>query len=231
MAFGLTQPPAVSVSREAARRTQCKNQLKQIGFIFKTWHDQSGRFPDSNMAKPGQPAVSWRVALLPEFDQSELHRRYDDSLVWNNAKNLEVGKRRFDGVICPSGRNLQDSYGRWFASYFLVGGPMTAFPSGAGLSIGEITDGISNTLLVTEAAGQRIVWTEPRDLDVTRDPLGVNLTGTSPTHSPGILSSYHRGGAQAVLADGSVRFLNEHIAPAVLKAMTTATGGETVPEW
>ena len=75
-----------------------------------------------------------------------------------------------------------------------------------------------------------VVWTEPRDFDVSREPIGVNLGGTGRTDSPGMLSSYHAYGAHAVFADGSVRFIPETIDPQVLRALTTIASGDHMPE-
>lgn len=231
--------PAISLvvpweqGQGSSRRTQCRHQLRMIYLAMKAWHDREGRLPDTNIAEPDQPPLSWRVALLPDLDQPILRRKYDDERSWDDTANLEVAKQSFMGFLCPGEIEMRDEHGHWFTSYFLITGPKTAFPRGKGISFDAITDGRSQTLLVTEAGGQNIVWTEPRDLDVARDPISVShLTWThQPTPSPGILSSYHTGrGAHAVFADGSVKFISEQIDPAVLKALTTSTGGETIPD-
>ena len=89
--------------------------------------------------------------------------------------------------------------------------------------------------MFVEAVGLNIVWTEPRDADVSRVPIGVNLKGTGKTDSPGLMSSYHQvngGRAMMVLADGSVRFINQSIDPHALKSLTTIAGGEPLPpDW
>ena len=95
----------------------------------------------------------------------------------------------------------------------------------------DIKDGAANTLAVVEASGLNVVWTEPRDFDVARQPVGVNLKGLGRTDSPGLMSSYHQAGAQGAFADGSVRFINENIDPRVLKALTTIDSGDVVKEF
>ena len=77
-----------------------------------------------------------------------------------------------------------------------------------------------------EAAGLRIIWTEPRDIDTAKQTLNVNAPGPTPEESTSVLSSYHSHGAFALYADGSVDFVSESIDPAVLKAMTTAAAGD-----
>ena len=96
--------------------------------------------------------------------------------------------------------------------------------------LSDMADGTSNTLAVVEATGLNIVWTEPRDSQVSGDNLGINLTGPTPTESSALISAWHRGGGHVLLADGSVRYLRHDIDPAVLKALTTVNGGESLPE-
>jgi prepilin-type processing-associated H-X9-DG protein len=121
-----------------------------------------------------------------------------------------------------------DDLHRYFTAYAGITGPQTAFPGGKALPIAKFTDGTSNTIVYGEAPGLKIVWTEPRDIDISREPIGIDLPGPRRGESPGTLSSYHSGGATAVFADGSVRFLSNNIKPAVLQALLTATGGESV---
>jgi prepilin-type processing-associated H-X9-DG protein len=71
------------------------------------------------------------------------------------------------------------------------------------------------------------VWSEPRDFDVSRGPLGFNLPGTEFGRSPGLLSSYHDY-PNVLFADGSARMLSTQVDPKVLKALTTAAGHEKV---
>ena len=61
--------------------------------------------------------------------------------------------------------------------------------------------------------------------------VGMNLPGRRPYTSPGTWSSFHKDGAHTLMADGAVRFLNKNTDPQVLKALLTATGGETVGEF
>lgn len=84
------------------------------------------------------------------------------------------------------------------------------------------------TLLVVEACGTNIIRTEPRGSDITTNPIGINPLGSVSGQSDGLASSYHAGGAQVLLADGSVHFLSQQMDSAVLQAMATATSGEAL---
>lgn len=73
--------PAVQQAREAARRAQCKNNLKQFGLAFQNYHDTSLSFPASGTASRG-PGIyawghGWGIAILPFLDSSPLYKRFD----------------------------------------------------------------------------------------------------------------------------------------------------------
>jgi len=95
----------------------------------------------------------------------------------------------------------------------------------------DVTDGVSNTLAIVEACGLPVVWTEPRDVDLAEQRVGVNLPGDQPGRSRGVVSSYHPQGGHVAMADGSVRFMSADIDPGVLRALLSATGGEPPPAW
>lgn len=168
------------------------------------------------------------MALLPFLENRHLYEQYDVSWAWDDPANLPVAQTPVSALLCPSDVYTRDAQERYFTDYLMVTGPETLFPKGRGTQVDAIEDGASNTLLLAEACGQNIVWTQPEDLDVRQNPVAVNVAGSTPTHSPGILSSYHHRGAHAALADGSVRFISEDIDPQVLHALTTASGGEAI---
>src|SRR5215216_7139987 len=69
--------PAVQAAREAARRVQCVNNLKQIGLGILNFHDQEGHYPPPAITgQDGRPLLSWRVALLPYIGEEALYREF-----------------------------------------------------------------------------------------------------------------------------------------------------------
>ena len=80
--------PAVQQARESARRTQCKNHLKQIGLAIHNYHDSTGRFPiNFGLGTSGQFAYevgthrkgNWLAQLLPYYDQASFYSKLDFS--------------------------------------------------------------------------------------------------------------------------------------------------------
>ena len=223
--------PTVPHAREAARRTQCKNNLRQIGLAFSNFEVTNVRFPGS---ENDDPPHSWRMAILSFTDYSSLHSKYDFKAAWNSTRNEPIATIPSVLYQCPSRVDLhhdqlvKDQQGRFYSQFAMINGTGSV---GSGVTSREIKDGISSTLMVVEACGLDIVWTEPRDVNIDTQPEGVNLPSPTPGMSPGWVSSHHRGGAHVLLADGSVRFLSENINPATLKSLTTIDGRDPVAEF
>src|SRR6476661_8060061 len=98
--------PAVQQAREAARRSQCKNNLKQIGLALHNYHDVNGCFPPAYIAdENGKPMHSWRVLILPYLDQAALHTEYNFSEPWDGPNNSRLLARRPAVYACPSHGN------------------------------------------------------------------------------------------------------------------------------
>ncbi|MGD9857493.1 MAG: DUF1559 domain-containing protein [Planctomycetaceae bacterium] len=107
--------PAVQQAREAARRTQCRNNLKQIGLALHNYHDQALAFPPITVTGPcewsrspfGTDAVGWwpwRVRILPYIDQGNLYDEFDldEDAHYNLAKYEPQMSQNIPLFLCPS---------------------------------------------------------------------------------------------------------------------------------
>ncbi|MBN2022373.1 MAG: DUF1559 domain-containing protein [Pirellulales bacterium] len=208
--------PAVQAAREAARRVACVNNMRQIGLGLMNFEAAHKRYPNYSdpRAPEGEP-ISWRVELLPQMEQGYLHDQYDPNQPWDSPVNGTIADPMPTIYRCPSSGNAAPLE----TDYLGVSGPGAVFQEKGNVSMKDIRDGASNTIVVIESHPSGIHWMEPADAKTEDfDPLGA---------SP--LSSAHPGVANAVFADGSVRSLSDDIDPAALKAMTTIQGGEQAP--
>ena len=227
--------PKVGGVREVARTSQCRNNLKRIALSMHNALENEGAFPAAIVrSEETGPPRSWRVELLPYLDERTLRPKYIDTKEWTDVANLPVAQQGPRSYSCPSNPHREDAGQRTLTAYVLPTGPGQAFDDAARRKVSDFQDGLSQTLLVVEACGLDIVWTEPRDVPVDSAPVGINLPGTARGTSPGLLSSHHprgqRGGAYATFGDGVVRFLSGNTDPQVLRAMTTIRGGESVSD-
>ncbi len=170
--------PAVQQAREAARRAQCVNNLKQIGLALQNYHESHNTFPPgyvSNFDSLGNdtgPGWGWAAMILGELDQGPLRASITFELPIENIANTNPRTTRISSGMCPSDSAestwtavTRDTLGNplsticTVASANYVGVFGVAEPGIAGdgvffrnsqIGIRDITDGASQTLLVGE---------------------------------------------------------------------------------
>ena len=96
--------PAVQQAREAARRTQCKNNLKQMGLALFNYESTHNCFPPAriDVSSPVTYQTSWTVLCLPYLDQTPLYNIYNFNVSWSDPVNLPAIKNQLAVFICPS---------------------------------------------------------------------------------------------------------------------------------
>jgi prepilin-type processing-associated H-X9-DG protein len=206
--------PAVQSAREAARRAQCTNNLKQIGLAMHNYHDANGALPKPAMAdNDGKPLLSWRVAILPYIEQAPLYNKFKLAEPWDSPHNKALIKEMPPTYACPS----RPASAPGMTTYQVFSGPGALFEPGKAIGFADVTDGMSTTIMLVEAKDP-VIWTKPDDLKFDPAAAGdATLFGAY---------SFHPGGLNALFADGSVRFIKRTIDPKLFKAVITRAGGE-----
>jgi prepilin-type processing-associated H-X9-DG protein len=229
--------PAVQQAREAARRTQSKNNLKQLGLALHNYHDTFNALPAGTLPNTGlQPneRLSWLTAVLPYVDQAALYNQIDKKSGWNQGANEKLTKTDLDVFRHPSVRpNGEPGQTNYFglAGVGKDGPTLDARNPRAGFfaydkprSFRDITDGLSNSAAVAESATS-LPWGQGGVATIRA------LTEKPYINGPDGIGGVSPGGANILMGDGSVRFISDKIDPKTMEAITTISGGEAVNDF
>lgn len=213
--------PAVQQAREAARRTQSKNNLKQIGLALHNYHDVYGGIPVTiHSPDTDEPYSSWMTSMLPYVEQGRLYETIDTNEPWTSAKNqpafATVIPHYLNPRIADPGSDTVNGLG---AAHYA--GNSQLFVPNKMVRFRDTTDGLSNTMVAGEVSAGFKPWGDPTNL---RDPA----TGIGPTATQ---FGGPNGVTQILLMDGSVRVISADINPRILKALASPNGGETIGEF
>ena len=291
--------PAVQAAREAARRSQCGNNLKHIGLAMHNYHDTHKSLPFGALAGWGH---GWHLFILPFLEQQAVYdlcpQPFDDRGDWSGTDPrglalIAIARQPIDAYKCPSDpmgirepRDINGLTNRAVGSYLGSAGGNAKSDSIGEMQDGNgvlrparfninhatskprnpvrfasIIDGMTGTLLVAESPYSVDSGAIPEctycdrfyhyhvefDLGDGSDfsenmgsayyPINLafskDLT-THPKNSSGrvcAFGSWHPGGCNSVLCDGSVRFVSESIELTIWQAVGSRNGRETPGNW
>ena len=204
--------PAVQSAREAARRAQCSNNLKQIMLGMMKHENGHKALPARAIVnQAGTPILSWRVAILPFIGELDLHTKFRLNEPWDSPHNKALLAEMPAIYRCPSCPVTDPTH----TNYHVYGGPGTLLEASRGVKLNEITDGTSTTISVVESK-HGVPWTKPEDIPF--DPNGQIIPG----------SAFHPGLFNAAFADGSVKPIKLPVDLDFLRSLITRAGGERV---
>jgi hypothetical protein len=203
-----------------ARRQQSQNNLKQLALALQHISAEYKYMPPAALCDPqsGKPLLSWRVAVLPYIGEARLYSQFKRNEPWDSRHNIRL-LGQMPKVFAVEGMQAKPGY----THYQLFVGPGTPFdprfaPIGGPFGRqgprypASFTDGVSNTILIAEAA-EAVPWTKPQDIDY--DPR-------RPVPELGIFYD----GFNVALADGEAWFIRNSISQKTLHAVITAAGAE-----
>jgi len=200
--------PAIGSAREAARRMQCANQLKQIGLALHCYHEDHQSLPVGwQWETSGQSAYGWAVSLLPYLEEREIYRLVDRGQTLEQPSHDEARRAVIPFLLCPSdittatfllfdnvsaGIAPQPLFELPTANYVGVFGTFEAddqipSPPGDGAFVEsrsvrftELERGLSNTLLVGERTMARVpsTWL---GVDARGEDAACRLVGSAIT--------------------------------------------------
>ena len=208
--------PAVQAAREAARRMQSSNNLKQIALAMHMYHDANKVFPPrASYAADGTPLLSWRVHILPYIGEEALYKQFRLDEAWDSPHNKQLVEQMPSVYRNPSALPSNS-----MASYVVPCGKGAIFEGQDGTPMIRIQDGTSNTILALEAnENTSVTWTKPDDynFDPDRPMQGVG--------------NAHPGGFMVAMADGSVRFVSSTLDPALFLRLLMMADGQAVGDF
>ena len=209
--------PAVQKVREAAARVKCQNNLKQWGLAMHNYHDANGKLPYFTAVTPRRH--NWAPFVMPYLEQGNLVMGYDLNVHWYQNPNWVMVQKPLSIFYCPSDRpgamwtdqtghpaargNYLVSYGNLtFGGAAMVGPGRGVFGCSAATNpagnvftpyqstLVQITDGTSNTLLMSEVIVARLDNNQGGGGDWTkgdfRGHIWHDATMSNPSHCPNI---------------------------------------------
>ena len=205
--------PAVQAARQAAQRMDSSNNLKQLGLALHNYESAYRHLPATAILErgTGKPLLSWRVAILPFIEEAALYNEFHLDEPWDSEHNIKL-LDRMPATFSHKAKKVKPGY----TVYVAPVNEETLLRKEELTTFANITDGLTNTIMVVEASEEAAVpWTKPEDLDI--DPANP-LNKLASNATPGIL--------QALFGDGSVRVISLSVDVNVLNALFTRAGGE-----
>ena len=202
-----------SLATDTSNPQQASNNLRKIGMAFIQFHNSETTYPGGSNADQ-QIKFSWPVQLLPYLEEAELRQRINTQFAstnWDAPAAQPLLSEMPELFLSPPAEN------KGLTRFRVFSGPGTLFSNQRGMSMREIRDGTSNTLLAIEVGTDKAVpWIKPGGIPINSQ----NLLGE--------LGSPRTNGYLALFADGSVVTLRKDISEKTLRALVSPGGLEVV---
>ena len=202
--------PAVQQAREAARRSQCKNNLKQIGLALFNYHDVANMFPPNGIwsftltGTPQPRNFTWITMMLPFLDQAPLYNSINFSIPFygqNNSSGTPLAASVLSTLLCPTEGAYNNKLAQGFA-YTTYGGsegydwwyrtdPLAGvFTINTNVGIRDVKDGTSSTIAVGEVGSY--AW---QNGPIQTGGTGIARNATTGVFRPSLLAIQNEQGS------------------------------------
>jgi prepilin-type processing-associated H-X9-DG protein len=241
--------PGLTAGREASRRTQCVNNLRQLSLALQNYQTQMEVLPPGVVSAwrpvhnwPEALQAGWIVQLLPYMEQSAASGIFDTGSAAYAPENSTAKYGRISILLCPSesgGPATLGGLSSYAACHHDVEAPIDLDNQGvfflnSAIRDCDITDGCSSTIFLGEKRFDVAVdlgW--PSGTRATLRNTGHPLNAPAAPRGPGDdtvggFASFHPGGANFAFGDGSVRFLRQTIQPRVFRLFGNRADGEMI---
>jgi prepilin-type processing-associated H-X9-DG protein len=200
-------------AREAARRNQCLNNLKQIAIALQNYELAHGTLPPAYTTDAnGKPLHSWRTLILPFMEEQTLYETIDLTKPWDDPVNAKACAVCLHCFQCPSNRDEDN-----LTTYLAVVTPDSCIRATEPRKLDEITDGEKNTLMVIEVDSKHAVpWMSPQDANEEI------VMGKREDH----VGAPHPNGMNAAYVDGHVDAIADECDPEIRRALISAAGND-----
>jgi hypothetical protein len=193
-------------------RALSQENLKQIALAMHNYASAFGYFPaDAVYDKSGKPLLSWRVQILPFLDEGALFKQFHLNEPWDSPHN----KKLLDKMPSVYQDPRREKPPPW-TYYQGFHGNGAFFEGKKGIRFADLTDGTSNTVMISEAA-EPVPWTKPEDLPYDSDKPLPKLGGL------------FEGGFHVAMCDGSARFVPATVKPRTLHLVIQRNDGQPIP--
>jgi prepilin-type N-terminal cleavage/methylation domain-containing protein len=233
--------PAVQMAREAARQTQCRNHLHQVGIALHAYHDMHHYLPvgciDSRVMSRdyvNSKNFAWSALILPFMEQPALYESIDFGLPYDHPNNADAASKQVPVYLCPTALPRDTRFGE--INYGGLFGERMADPASSDglflynqrLSFKDCTDGLSNTLCVAEdVIGPAAEWINGDNIFEQSGSIN-DLTNALKVRIDNEIRSLHPAGAMTLFLDGSVHLLTESLDAKLLGKLITRAKREYV---
>jgi prepilin-type N-terminal cleavage/methylation domain-containing protein/prepilin-type processing-associated H-X9-DG protein len=246
--------PAIQAAREAGRRAQCVNNLKQIGLGIANFEGTYKRFP---MPYTVTPKHGMMARLLPFLELPAIHQQYRWDKDWSAAENKTARENNIAVFVCPSAPGGREFISDYAPNVQIAAGPQKTLVDGKfvvarknwdGLlrekqitRIVDVTDGLSNTFMLCEDGGRPLSY-KNRAISSGTVSGSEWASQEAAYHVHEVCNdsqlqncsnnnetySFHSGGCNYLYGDGSVHFVIDGMNPETYVSLFTLAAGDIV---